>query len=84
VRWARDLVCIIEVGRCKYMRDAAIICYVYVNIVRSTVSHYVCCGIIRTYIYIHIQCAILYKNVFSIVIVLGSLIYSSCYYILLL
>ena len=61
---------------------SAITCITEFKIFRSMVSHYVCrrkC----TYTYpIHIQCAIIYKNMGYVVIV--SLIYSSCYYILLL
>jgi len=53
-------------------------------IVRSMVLYYVCCRNYMYYIYlsIHIQYAVLYKNMYFVVI--GSLSYSSCYYILLL
>ena len=58
--------------------------YMYVSVNnRSMVSYYVCCRMTCTYP-THIQYAILYKNNVSVVTVIGSLIYSSCYYILLL
>jgi len=38
VRWTRDLVCVMEVGRCGYM-GSAIICISELIIVRSMVSY---------------------------------------------
>ena len=47
MRWARDLVCVMEDGRCGYM-GSAIIYMSKLIIVRSTVSYNVCC---RNYMY---------------------------------
>jgi len=74
---------------------SAIICMSKLIRVMSVVSHYVCSRnyiyiyiyiYIHTHIYIliHTQCAILYKNMVFVVTDIGSLLYSSCYYILLL
>ena len=74
---------------------SAIICMSKLIRVMSVVSHYVCSrNYIYIYIYIyiythiyiliHTQCAILYKNMVFVVTDIGSLLYSSCYYILLL
>jgi hypothetical protein len=58
VRWARDLVCVTEVGRCGYM--GFLLLYVKLIIVRSMVSYCVCC---RNYIYIYIYIYIYVYNV---------------------
>ena len=76
--------------------DSVVICISELIIVRYVVSYYVCCRNYmythththtHTYIYIyiytypiHIQCAILYKNMDFVVVIIGPLIYS-CYYI---
>ena len=85
MRCARDLVCVMEVARCGGFCYSI---YVWVNIVRSTVSCYV-----SRKLYVHIYLSFIYiyifiylfiytvcntiQNVVSIVIV-GSLIYSIC------
>ena len=62
-RWARDLVCVMEDGRCGYMGgDSVIIYYVYVNIVRSVVSCYVFCRMICTYVIILYICNLQYHT----------------------
>ena len=65
---------------------AAIVCISELKIVRSVASY---CVLWKLYVHIytypiHIQCAMLYKNTDFVVTVMGSLIYSSCYCILLL
>ena len=67
MRWARDLVCVTEVGRCGYM--GFLLLYVKLIIVRSMVSYCVCC---RNYIYIYIYNVQYYIKNMDIVVI-GSL-----------
>jgi len=92
VRWTRDPLCVMEDERCQYM--AFLLSYVMSKliIVWSMISYYVCyrnymyiCIYMYIYTYlIHTQCAMLYKNMGLVVVVIKSLIYSSFSYILLL
>ena len=59
LRWTRDLVCVMEVGRRGYMGLLLLYIYIYeLIIVRSMVSYYVWC---RNYMYIYILTIYIYN-----------------------
>jgi len=55
LRWTRDLLCVMQVGRCGYV--GFLLLYELI-IVRSMISYYVCCRnyMYNIYIYIYTMC----------------------------
>jgi len=64
VRWTRDLICVMEVGRCGYMGMLLL----YVASMLIQLSYYACRNYMYTYAYsnVHIACNIVQNVVFIV------------------